>query len=706
LLILVAGSCAGWLVWTQWLEPAATPNPTPPSANTSLNKLQAIERIANRGRDAVPELVELLSDSDAATRRHALSGLGRIGPKAAEALEQIRERLTDENPHVREYAMTAFWQVGRNPDEAASVAAQLLADPDIGVREEAASFLETLGPRAIDAVSGMLRSDFAPARILALQLLRLWELDETKPEMNEAVRSLEDDPDPAVRSEALVTIVACGKPTASEIRLLLHREPSVTFKNASHAINQHGGNCVAIALAAIIRQGPVAAELLPGLLGLLGADGSSKSPQVPWLVLQALRALKGAAEPAVPRLRRLFEELQHSSDLNVRYSSIKIAETMFEVGAEGDELVPILIPLLKSDPWICWEVGKLLCRISPAAARKEALRLIDEMALGDAPVDPRDIRALEGLAPYASEAVPLLIPLIDNPDKVVSAIAIRTLGEIGPSAAAAVPMLAARLGRNLRNAPDSADSDIRVAEALRKIGPRAQSALPAILEMLDRAQAKRPDDPWYAGSYYKAAIGALRQIGDKSPPVLSALRLQLVNKSPEIRTAAIEALSHLGADSNDVLLILEQQLGDEDARVRIAAIDALASRADDSRAVLPSLLRQLDDPDAVVRSRAILAISRMNGDRSEAIPALTAALSDDNPYVRSAAAVTLGKIGPEAKSAVSTLQRMLREPGNWVRNSRHRPGRERLPEGLSYAPELADLSIREAARSALSQIDE
>jgi hypothetical protein len=50
-----------------------------------------------------------------------------------------------------------------------------------------------------------------------------------------------------------------------------------------------------------------------------------------------------------------------------------------------------------------------------------------QMALGDAPIDLRDLRALEGLAPYASEAVSLLLPLIENPDKDVSATAIRTL---------------------------------------------------------------------------------------------------------------------------------------------------------------------------------------------------------------------------------------------------------------------------------------
>ena len=708
LLILVVGSCAGWLVWTQLVGPPATPESAPPSANTSLDKFQTIERIANGGPDAVPELIELLSDSDAATRRYALFGLGRIGPAAAEALEQIRERLTDDDAHVRTYATTAFWQVGRNPEEAASVAARLLADPDSRVREEAASFLETLGPRAIDAVSGVLRSDFDPARVLALQLLRYWEWDNEKPDVSQAVRALEDDPDPAVQLEALATIGVSGRPTVSEIRLLLHQDPPVTFKNGPLVVGYQRGNrnSMTIALAAIVREGPDAAKLLPELLPLVGAGGSSKSPQVPFLVLRSLRALKGAGHAAVPRLRRLFEELQQSSDLNVRYSSIEVTETMLEVGADRDELVAILTPLLKSDPWISRTVGQLLCRISPAAAREEALRLIDVMASGDAPIDRRDLSALEGLAPYASGVVPLLLPLIDNPDSDVSATSIRTLGEIGSEAAPAVPTLAARLGRNSNTTRYGADFDVVIADALGKIGPPAQPAVARILEMLERANMKRTDNFSSVWPRYRAAIGALGQIGDAGPPVLSALRIQLANQTPSVRLAATEALVRLATDSNDVFLALEQQLGDPDAGVRIAAVDALAFRTTDSHAVLRLLLQQLDDPDSVVRSRAILVIGRMNSIRSQAIPALTAALSDSNPYVRSAAAVTLGKIGPEAKSAVPVLQRMLHEPGNWVRNSRYSPVGVRKTWGSVYVPELDDLSIREATRSALSQIEE
>src|SRR5207249_3145279 len=101
------------------------------------------------------------------------------------------------------------------------------------------------------------------------------------------------------------------------------------------------------------------------------------------------------------------------------------------------------------------------------------------------------------------------------------------------------PKLAARLGQSPQNGRESSDSDVRVADALGKIGPPAQRAVPALLRMLDRAHTtQRPDDFWSIWPHYRAAIGALGQIGNGSPPVVAALRLQLANKISAVRLAA------------------------------------------------------------------------------------------------------------------------------------------------------------------------
>ena len=461
---------------------------------------------------------------------------------------------------------------------------------------------------------------------------------------------LEDDPDPAVQLEALATIGVSGRPTASEIRLLMHKEPAATFKNGPLVVGYQRGNSnsMTIALAAIVREGPDAADLLPDVLELL--DNSDESGNALWQILPVLNALKSEARPAIPRLRELFRKFQHGlrgggpGDI-----CIVIAQTMFHVGADADELTSILTQAVKSsDLWICRDAGKLLCRVSPVAARQEALRVIAQLAKTDASIDIRDLYALEGLAQFAGEAVALLIPLIGRGNVGIEC-AIRTLGEMGQTAAPAVPALVARLNSNTGLEMAGRERMI-IAETLERIGPAGQTPIPALVSMLVEPNGER------------------QQTG----PRTRDFRMDPTG-GPEYRNSAIQALPALSADS---------------------------------REVLDKLVQQLHAREPSVRAHAALAIGRMSCDRNSAIPDLTAGLSDESPFVRSAAAVTLGKLGSEAKSAVPALQRMLHEPGNWVRNSRYSPVGVRKTWGSVYVPELDDLSIREATRSALSQIEE
>jgi HEAT repeat protein len=682
-LILAVGACAGWLVWSQFGEPARAPE-SPQAQGASLDKLQAVERIANRGAEAVPELVEALSGSDANTRRGALLGLGRLGPTAAEALDQIRERLTDEDAQVRMYAMTAFWRISRNPEEAAGVASRLLADADAAVREDAASFLESIGPRAIEPVSGVLNGDFAPAKILALRLLRLWEWDDENPTVPAAVRLLEGDPDPAVRSEALATIAVCDKPTIAEIRELLSNEFPVVLSNPRAAMSRGGRTSIEIGLFAIVERPTVAAELLPELLALSSDERRANVRGLPDPFPRVLRALGTAAQPAAPQLLEQYETSRASQRAG-QPARLDMLATLIEIGADPEKLTRILTGLLDDGlSWQCPAVAVLLAHVSPSEARRIASRLIADLQGEDGRPNERAVLTLEGLAAYATEAIPVLIRMIDFPDGFIAASATRTLGELGPSAAPAVPALVARLQNRSSTALETAGrARMAIAETLGKIGPSAGRAVPALIAVSSEPKVDR------------------RYTGPSAP------EFQMdPTGGPRYREAAIRALSLIGICSPEVLSSMQSQLGHESEIVRISAIRALSDLAPDSHDALDELVERLSDEKPEVRAHAALAIGSMTCDLHGAIPALTSALSDENPYVRSAAALTLGKIGPAAKSAVPALQQMLHEPANWVRNSRNWPVGERYPATSFYIRELVDLSIREAARSALAQVEE
>src|SRR5438132_340776 len=97
LLVLAAAVCAAWLLWSETRN--LDEGDTPPSDGPT-EQLQSFDALVSEGRDAIPDLVAMLSDRDPKIRRNAVIALGRIGPEAGESLEPIRERLHDDDGTV------------------------------------------------------------------------------------------------------------------------------------------------------------------------------------------------------------------------------------------------------------------------------------------------------------------------------------------------------------------------------------------------------------------------------------------------------------------------------------------------------------------------------------------------------------------------------------------------------------------------------
>src|SRR5438874_1961250 len=95
-LLLLAAICGGWWVWQE-----IRPVPELPSLEDNPTaRLQSLEFLVRRGSDAIPGLIEMLSDEDPRTRRDAVLALGRIGPAGPESLEAVRARLEDTDAAV------------------------------------------------------------------------------------------------------------------------------------------------------------------------------------------------------------------------------------------------------------------------------------------------------------------------------------------------------------------------------------------------------------------------------------------------------------------------------------------------------------------------------------------------------------------------------------------------------------------------------
>ena len=219
------------------------------------------------------------------------------------------------------------------------------------------------------------------------------------------------------------------------------------------------------------------------------------------------------------------------------------------------------------------------------------------------------------------------------------------LGQIGPEAKVAVPILTELL----------ADQDRKVREcaayALGRIGPDAKPAVPVLMELLkDQDYLVR----WNA-------VRALGSVGPGAKSAIPALVKLLDGKDRSLRVNVARTLGHIGADGNTTVRVLVELL--RDRQVRGAAILALGDVERDAKAAIPALTALLGDPDPGIRLDVADALVKINPEAKDAaIQALAELTKDKRWWVRRGAAKSLGKIGSEAKTAIPILTQLLNDP--------------------------------------------
>jgi len=147
------------------------------------------------------------------------------------------------------------------------------------------------------------------------------------------------------------------------------------------------------------------------------------------------------------------------------------------------------------------------------------------------------------------------------------------------------------------------------------------------------------------------AVYALGKMGVRDH--LDIIRTALSDTEPDIRKIALEALGEVcGHDQNSLALIVSR-LSDENRDVRLAVVELLGGC--DSDKVYPYLEQALSDPDDWVRIRAIEALGN-RGER-QAAPRLLELAGDASKLVALKAVETLGEIG--GSEAFQALLRLI-----------------------------------------------
>jgi HEAT repeat protein len=336
-------------------------------------------------------------------------------------------------------------------------------------------------------------------------------------------------------------------------------------------------------------------------------------------------------------------------------------------------------------------------------------------------------------------AVQALVERVEDPSEnaKVREEAVRALGTIGPPAAAAIPSLTAAAEKGdltalqaLRKIGAEAVSPILVrlvgdraqghwmrtlyANEIREVGPAAAAAIPVLVEALH--DTGRGIEGVQKAELRRAAASALAKLG---PEGVAALTAALRDPQRDVRQDAAYGLMGIGPEATEAIPALVAALRDDEvsSTVKWAVSNfkglavpflmrtleepgggpymAAATLLSIGAPAVPALVGALESPSLPARRKAAWILTQIGSVPEDELPAVIAAMNDssqdeevraaipeilrrtpgstafdalvgglasDSGAVRKRAAEQIGEIGPAAADAVPHLQKLLGDP--------------------------------------------
>jgi len=397
--------------------------------------MPALHTLADMDDDAVPFLLEALKEPK--SRYWATVALTEIGPEAAPAVESLAQLAGEGETHERIQAILALAAIGEQAAAAAPVLIKMLNSDDSALRFPAAFALGRVRAAAADAALQNAVGGDEPF----LSEIASWSLAKIHPDdkglTDTAVKKLRTglhSDRPNERTAAASGLSDLAETLDEPVRLELATEFADLLSDPVPAVGTSGG-------AALIRLGATAVNALRERLS---------DPALRSRTLEILAAIGPAAKPATDDMIKLLTD----ADPAIRGDA---AAAIAAIGPDAAAAVPHLAKVLTDD--------------GPEGAKYPAAY------------------ALGRIGPTAKPALEQLRALATSPDEVLATVALWSTLKIAPNDRSLIELAIPSLRKAVR-----ADREIvrlEAAIALGEIGPEAVSAIP-ILELVSEEDPSKP----------------------------------------------------------------------------------------------------------------------------------------------------------------------------------------------------------------------
>jgi len=387
--------------------------------------MSALQTLADMGDDAVPFLTDALKDPK--SRYWAEVALAEIGPDAAPATAALAEAAGEGATEERLQAILSLAAIGEPAASAAPVVIKALDSDDAALRLPAAFALGRMKASGGDESLTKLAKGDDPfvGSVAAWALARIHPDD--KQLVDDAVARLRKGlahPDPDARAACVNGLSDLSDTFPGDAREQVAGEFVGLLTDTDPKVGRAAG-------AALIRLGGAA---VPGLRAKL-AD-----PAIRLNVMEILAAMGPVAKPAIGELVTAL------GDADPAYRG-GAALAIAAIGADAAEAVPQLQKLVADDSaadGLRYAAAYALGKIGPAAAAAEPVvrelsQSNDELMATMATWAGLKIRPDD--ASQFDRAIPLLRRALRGDREMVRLEAAVALGDIGPAAASAIPIL-------------------------------------------------------------------------------------------------------------------------------------------------------------------------------------------------------------------------------------------------------------------------